>query len=555
MKRVAFLVALWVPATLFAFGDLGKVGDDYFFSGRDPVTGNPTNVSPLWSRPFFRPLTWWLVHALQRRFWFEDATLHLLGAVAHGVAVSLLVTFLVVIGCSSRAAFLAGALFLVWPAAYEVVFWSAALPIGVASSLFLLICLLAVWCLNQRGPSASNRLRAGLAATCVGSFAIPCLNEQPAAGLIAVPLLLFAATDEPDSRASPWSNGAKITLAAWSGPLLYGALFWATARPGRRGTIGHMPPLSDLPGELGRVASEVLGRLGLRDFASGAMEVGFGSLRAAPILTGTLALAIVWTAFGALRSVDARSRTGIQPEGAARLLKVFCFGIAVFLLDWLPVLVVSGMSIPSRLMYAPELGLAIATGAFIDLLRVRIFRGERWLVLRRVGALTLIGVLALCCVAMVGVQSAFRIRSRSDAQLASTLLRTLPSPAPHSLLLVLSDGRPRIATGANDFDEIGPDPLILPQAATPFVRWAYRRGDLFAAQPTPWGPVIISGITAGGATLRGLEPAFPNPFMTDENGEALVPWSQLIPIRIRADGGIDLLDRSTVRLSASRPES
>jgi hypothetical protein len=548
-RRLPFLVVLWLGSTLFTAAELGKYADDYFFAGRDPETGAPVALTPLAERPFYRPLTWLLVPALQRSFWFDDAALHVLSAAAHGLAVALLAALLLVTGRSPVATVAAAGLFLVAPAGYEVVFWSSALPTGLASSLFLVVCL---WTVRhaRRSPGAAGPTALLLVAIGLAAFAIPCLNEQPAAGLAALPLLHLACL--PRERAiGPRERRAALSvgLAAWSGPGLYGALFWVTSSPGMRGTASSVPSLEALPGEASRLAAEVLARLLLRDFGSGALAAGVESFLESRFLAGALLVAFASSAWLALRpaALVAAGSSGDAPR-AGRPLLLACFGIAVFVLDWTPLLAAAGTPVSSRLAYAPSLGLAIAGAAALDL-AARGRRSAARSLTASCAAAALALVLALGCIAMVGIQAGFRARSRADAALVDALRRALPAPAPGALLLFVDDARRPVATGALRFDTALASPLALPQAASPYIRWAYRRRDLLAAQPTAWSSVAIAETAAEGALLVGLEPAYSGALPTDPAGGVLVPWERIVPLAIGADGTVTLVPRAAVRPS------
>src|SRR4029453_13235055 len=73
-------------------------------------------------------------------------------------------------------------------------------------------------------------------------------------GLLALPLLHLAAAPRATSREGRRALAA--ALAAWTGPALYGVLFWATSRGGMRGTPAASPPIAALPGEAARLPGE-----------------------------------------------------------------------------------------------------------------------------------------------------------------------------------------------------------------------------------------------------------------------------------------------------------
>jgi hypothetical protein len=185
--------------------------------------------------------------------------------------------------------------------------------------------------------------------------------------------------------------------------------------------------------------------------------------------------------------------------------------------------------------------LAIAIGVLLDAVARALAQNRPWIspIARAAFAVAFLAALT-GSVAMVGAQNAFRWRSEADARLATELRRVVPQPPPDTLFVVLEDARVPGRTGAAVFDGMLVSPLALPQSATPYLRWAYRRADLFAAQPTSWGSVELAEMGSAGARLRGLEPAYPWPWPTSPAGGVLVPWDKLVPLRIAADGRVAL---------------
>jgi len=481
---------------------------------------------------------------VSRVLWPNDPAFHLVNALAHGLTAALLVSLLLALGDSPTAVTCAAAIFLAFPAHFEVVLWPAALPIALACSLFLVVCHLTLWRARRGARLEPWKSRGILLAIAALSFAIPCLYEQPAAGLAALPLLHWAAAPSGDRRR--WRGGIMVALAACAGAAGYLALFWATVRPGTRGTTSALPGLDVLGSEAARVAREAAARLSLHEFGAGAITAGLAALLAAPAFTlglATIAAGCAWLAL----------RPGPEPApGApARRHLVVAFAFAVFLLCWLPLLAARGTPVSSRLTYAPSLGLAMVLAAARDGLTDR--RGGRSPVARLIrvvvtGVVTAVAVLA--CVGMVGVQASYRARAQADTALGRTLRRAVPEPPPGTLFLVLADARRPVATGAAAFDGEFTSVLVLPQAATPWVRFAYARHDLFAAEPVAWG-VTIAGVSDDGARIVGLEPAFPMQLDPDPRGGVVIPWRSMIPLRVDCDGRVHVEGPSAVRAAHS----
>src|ERR1043165_1846707 len=200
MRRFTWLfpLVLWAFATLFLGGALGEWTDDYAYDRRDYVTGESTLPFGGYPKPyFFRPLYYLLVPELQTALGGHDWVLHALSASIHGVNGVLLWSLLKAAGCARRFAAAGALAFLAYPAPWEVIFWPSAIPTGLATALVLCTCILFLAFVRARVGWWSLLLFGAMA------FAITCLNEQPATGLAALPLLAQAA--EPyKSRRRRW---------------------------------------------------------------------------------------------------------------------------------------------------------------------------------------------------------------------------------------------------------------------------------------------------------------------------------------------------------------
>src|SRR6185295_16285088 len=97
---------------------------------------------------------------------------------------------------------------------------------------------------------------------------------------------------------------------------------------------------------------------------------------------------------------------------------------------------------------------------------------------------------------------------------------------------------PRISeTGAPRFDTALPGPLSYPQSATPFLRWAYQRPDLWAVHPeSPHDPLIKSA-GAAGLKLIFREPAF-KPASSLWSASSRFAWDEVVPLVIDSAGHV-----------------
>lgn len=536
-RRIPLLITVWFVASLFFLGDLGKYADDYFLSRHDPVSRSPLPLPSLGALSFARPLNWLVMAAVARSLWLDDHALHLVNALAHGAVAALLAAVLLALGTSFAAAAATTALFLAYPAPYEVVLWPAALPIALGCSLMLAACLATVRL--ARREAAGRRSTGALVSIALLSFVIACLYEQCAAALIALPLLHRAAS--PADTAA-WRRSLRVGLVVAASVAIYVALYWSTAPPQTRGMPSTLPAIDLLRVEIARMAHQIARRMALVDFGRGALALGIATLAAMPGVTVVVGVLAAFCAWLALRPASRETRPGRAPAALVAL-----FGVVLFASCWLPVLAASGTPISSRLTYAPALGLSFVVAVVLDRLgcgRVASTAPARW---TQRGA-TLVVVIALLagCVAMVGVQAAYRARTYADAALGEALTRAVPEPAPQTVFLVLGDARQPVATGATTLDGELVSAISLPQSATPWIRWAYRRRDLFAAQPAPWG-VRIADATAAGVRIVGLEPAFRIEHTAHPEGGVTVPWSHVVALRVDRDGGVHLESRAAVQ--------
>lgn len=224
-------------ATLFFAGDLGLWNDDYAYDRRDFVTDNSMlPLGGLVPHFFYRPLYYLIVPTLQTALAEHQWLYHLFGALAHAATCWLLWRLCRSLGLSARAGAAAALLFLCYPGAWEATLWAAALPTVLAASTALLLSLVFIAAVKRELGGWSLALLPAIA------FTIPCLNEQAASVVAALPLLAWACGVRLRSMRT---IAASALPAVAVGAYLY--LYISTApaaRPARSRPPRRLPPKS-----------------------------------------------------------------------------------------------------------------------------------------------------------------------------------------------------------------------------------------------------------------------------------------------------------------------
>ncbi len=537
-------VVVWAFATLFLGGNLGKLTDDLSHHRYDVA-------ARAWSWPpfelgetFWRPLQSMILQTLQTVLWEHDALNHAISAAAHGLCAIVLWGTMLAAGRTRRAAGAAALLMLVYPAQWEVVFWPSGLAIGLSTTLLLAMIWLV--CLFARGRV--GWWVAGLLP--VLTFAACCLNEQPAAGVVALPLISLAVASGDGRLARRLARAIVPPALGALGGLGYAVLYLSTSRPGMRGTPESLVSFEALPERVGAFAAEVGDSMLLRDFGPGAFAFGWRELGLHGPVTllwlGVFVLAATpwmlrWTRLPAL----APGRT--VRAGAGSLLLTLAFGTALVVATWAPLLPIERYAAPSRMCYAPFVGVLFAMGALLDAgagasrRRRRLAPVGRWIV-----ALGLIWLAAGGAVMMVGVQTLLRARWRMDSSQASQLAGILPEPTPDTAFLPLALWDLPARTGARRFDTAAIGAFRLHWSAPPLVKWVYGRDDVTAGSC-----YVAEGRTREviDADAEGI--VFPRWLGRSSRrvgeGAYRVPWSSLAPFVVDGAGRVRLVSRVVVR--------
>jgi len=525
-----FPIALWALATLAFGGDLGRYFDDYATTMRDPVTGEVNLRAPFEQFPFFwRPLHWlYVFHSLT---WFHDRLWipHVLTAVSHGVASILLYTLLRRLLRSPQAAAGPALLFAVYPMNYEVTIWIASTTNSMATSVWFLLAHLYISYLRGRAGLWAPLAMVPLA------FAIPCLNEQASAGILALPVLgLFL-----PGRATPLPR--RLLLAAWPVAaaslmvLLYIILLRATAPPGWRGAAGSYLALGDVVPRLRWVAHE-LGVVHYQWRLMGSFRHGWpAGLEALPVLSW-----IFWTAILAVTFLPWLSRwcrTPLRPPSSGdddadadladddapnfppSPLVVFAFGLAFFVAAWLPLVVIIGQIAESRMGYFPAVGAAVALGALIDVAAAGAVRARLEALFKPLLAVAVALAAWVGAVCLVGHHRAFQDQAKADLAQAARLRDLVPDPPPGAVFVPLHVAAPQTGAAAR-LRPVIVGWLWVRHGATPLIRETYRRADLRTTIFNPWFPFPIKDADAEGFT-----------YTAEGDGERFA-WDAAIPFII-----------------------
>ncbi len=431
--QILFLPLLvWYVGSFWFHGDLGKWLDDYGAHVRDPVTG-----SFEWSKLlryqwwfFWRPIHVHLVFALQTLFWNREWVNHLFSALMHAAACYGLFKFLRECSIHPAACAIAGLLMLAAPQGFEAIFWPATVSTSIAVAVFFLAARITI-------RHAQNRHRPpAIWVLAVLGFVTPCLYEQPAAALGALPILYIASAPR-----GSWMRMLRFLMPCGLGVLLYLALFmWSVrqsplAREGQFVGAGQLwPRATYIVWVLGYMLDPVSGmgeiwRAGLVE-VRGAWAGGLGL--AAGSVVGLLCWTIGLTRSSAMNvSVTPHIPTIIRRPVAR--WGIALFAIVAMILALVPVLVVRGAGLPPRLMYFPVALTLIPLALLFDVAITMFPRGSR-LVKSSLAIASALGALA-GSVMLMGVQASMHRRSERDLAEIASLRTFVPNPPPGTLFM------------------------------------------------------------------------------------------------------------------------
>lgn len=531
------IVLVWSLSTLFFGGDIGKLSDDYTQNAIDPATGRAEWLGMPWTINgfFWRPLHIAVVYALGTAFASHYWIVHAITALAFlGVVLALWRLVIVLTGRTGVATAVA-LLYCSFPANREVMLWPAAISYSLAAIVFAALCLATI---RAARDGRVGRLAAHAA---VAGIVIPCLNEQPAAALPSIAILYVAATPQ-GARGRAAARAVLPVATALAGTALYLALYLATVPDSHRGAAGSFVAPGAVAARIATVATDVGDELAgsrLRTAVEGGFAFGWPALRSFRGIAWFVAFAA--TAWWAWRRRWAR-RTPLAPSGAGFGWWTLAFGAGLFLVSWLPVVLIAGQTVPPRVFTFPLLGLAIAGAAMIERIGVALADRPRTRAVARTVVVPVVVVASIgSAVALVGWQRLMRETYSMDRAIFAQLATLVPEPPPVTVFIPLENDSRVASTGVPGFDgALAGGGLATPWSADRLLRESYPGRDLHIAAFNPWMRNVgdanaweLQVRVIGGPFERG--PAY-----------ARVAWHMTVPFVVDRDGTVKLVERVAI---------
>ncbi len=577
VAKAAFPVVLWIIASFAFLGDWGRWNDDYFHDLRDPVTHEGlAGPLSLQSGTAFRPLFYALVPPLITNVGEAMWIPHLVGALVHGLVCWWVCVLSRRLGLSWRGASLAALMVLVYPPHWQAVLWASAMPTALATAGLLgLALVIDRAAARQVPPSVWLSLACG-----VLGLAIPSLNEQPAACVPALVVLLLARRTTPapalagHAPARLASLRSALPLAfALVGVAIYVVWFWLSVSGTQRGGVDTLAGIGDLANRVSAVADRVWFYLRFEEMGHGpivqAFEVAAQHRAIALLYAGTLLLTgIAWIRRWSQLEPQQASASGANPDAGASACfpwRAISLGLAMFACSWIPIVMIRAQGVESRLLYPGWPGLAIALAAGLDAIGrrgvgKRSGRGARAIRTAQ-GVVIASGSLAGALM-LVGIQSALRERSRLDGIEGQQLVVLAPRIPPGSIVLPLAVQNTPTNTGVRAFDTMIYGALRRPWASASSLPKALRRKDLasgWVGDWDRWTPIIDWHLSKDGS--EGL--LYDNPklwieklaveFPTNGLGATILPAERILAFVIDETGRVRLVERVEFEVFADDP--
>jgi hypothetical protein len=155
-------------------------------------------------------------------------------------------------------------------------------------------------------------------------------------------------------------------------------------------------------------------------------------------------------------------------------------------------------------------------------------------------------------IALVGVQSAFQLRSHMD-QLEFEQLRTLvPAPPQNTVFIPLKIENWPTRTGSYRFDGFARGVWELSWSANESVKHLYRRLDVFATFFNRWGPLPLDNVTDVDFVYRH---AWFSPYLPMQSGGYLIQWVAVVPFTVNSAGKLELVSRIVVKRPGGKQQA
>ncbi len=550
IASVLFPIVLWAFATLFFGGDIGKWNDDYFFSTRDPVTNQMTGWAVTTREPYLppekrlqalRPLLHSVVPSITSLCWDEFWMAHVIGAIGHGLMALLLYRVMRGLGRSVHAAAGAAALFMVWAVHHEAWVWIAAFGSLFSAILFQCMTLCMIRFARKGGHASGARGWPWALLMILCGAAILCFQEQASGAFPALALAYWAVCPDDESLLRRVVRPA-VPLAV-SGSLVgvYLYLVKHFAQPGLGNDAESYEKPANLFNRMADVVSGFRDNFMLRHFANGAATRGWRVLLddKAVMAAWLVALAVAWFISARVWVRTPSHGPGAPARAGARSPFVAMFGVCAFLGACLTIAVIKGYPTLSRVTYLPLASALIAASTLFDgvgrLFHPLSFMPEgvesraatelgTWY--RRVCAVALAPILVAGGVMTIGAQSRMREVTRDDDRNGRQLVEQVPNPEPNTVFLPVNI-RPRpFRTGQPQFDEEVRSVWERLWSMPYFVKFQYRRKDVYSLGACVGLPIIMK------ADEQGIEYIWPFgvPFHDPATNRAPIPWQFVIPV-------------------------
>lgn len=553
-----FPIALFLAATLYLGGALGKNIDDYDLNLRDPLTGGlPKGFHPFMEvTHFIRPLHLFMLYGLGTLFDTWDRSLHVYVAVMHGLA-SLGIFAVLRRACErTLPAALAALLFMATPFHHEVAFWFSTTSTAIGVALMMLCMLITMRWMKQ--PRVGLRVPIAIFGL---TFATTCFYEQSASIVAAIGAICMAAAPS----AMPWAKRLWRAVIATSlggtACIVYMLLLRGTAPQTARGGSQSFVTRDRLVARASEILSGVEYQLiGLRaeHLVKGSLIEGWRVV-STPVGVAwagiLLACAVLWLIWCLRSHRDEYVRTPAsgsrsQPDASlsqctSRSCWMALFGLGIFVIAWLPVYVIDRQIIENRNTYVPLVGIAIVVGVGLD----GLLRGLRRLPGRlrpaAVSALVL-GTFAVTitgAIGLIGYQSCFQKRYQLDQKSLAQLKDLVPNPPQGAVFMTMWTSDRATNTGYDLFDRDLFGVFETPWSATWVLQQKYRRIDLGITHFNPYASLPLDN--ANTESVRHQTPisiALPS----DPRGGVRIAWDTAIPFIIARDGGVRLVPRLIV---------
>ncbi len=431
-------VLLWALGCFYYAGDLGKWTDDYAFTEVDPITGRAERLWRDGEWVLWRPLMLKINSFLQTVLWEHDWALHLIGALVHAGTTFLVWRLLRRLGLGRLISAMAGLLFLTYPGYYHVVFWSTAIPIGLAALLSVAV---------MTGAVAWSRREVRwwvIPLLALASYLLTCMYEQPGAALGALPVLCMAASPPGQPLRERLWRAAAVSVPCCLGVGLYLVLYWWTMPAGALGTPESLVRPEEMLGKAFPFWEETGEFILIQRFKTCAQMLGVEAMGAHPVrsglLIGGIAGATVLWASSAARG--RREPSAAEDHAPARDCAIThpvllaAFAGAAFVLALMPVYVVRAYGAPdSRMLYAPAIGLVLLMALAAEGVRALPWSASIRPVSAFVAVYLAAAVFLWFALMQVGTQSALRQRWAFDVAESRRLRELVPNPPPGTVFV------------------------------------------------------------------------------------------------------------------------